>query len=76
MVAAAFVIVVIVVVAVVVDVVVVFVVVVVVALVLWMKMKILSVEDKGGLATDMLHESSKVSTNPETFDSNCSNRQK
>ena len=75
MVAAAFVIVVIVVVAVVVDVVVVFVV-VVVAVVLWMKMKILSVEDKGGLATDMLHESSKVSTNPETFDSNCSNRQK
>ena len=75
MVAAAFVIFVIVVVAVVVDVVVVFVV-VVVAVVLWMKMKILSVEDKGGLATDMLHESSKVSTNPETFDSNCSNRQK
>ena len=75
MVAAAFVIVVIVVVAVVVDVVVVLVV-VVVAVVLWMKMKILSVEDKGGLATDMLHESSKVSTNPETFDSNCSNRQK
>ena len=34
--------------------------------------RILSLEDKGRLATDMLHESSKVSTNPETFNSNCS----